>query len=69
MGRGIHRIVLKFKRDRVDGRAQSRSPRGSPFTVGAIQRLYLSDDGRPDKNAIESVVKDLLAGFPDDVSD
>lgn len=69
MGRGIHRIVLKFKHDRVDGRAQSRSPRGSPYTVGAIQRLYLTDDGSPDKTVVESVVQDLLAGFPDDVSD
>lgn len=55
--RGIHRLLLFFKQDRVVVRAQSRSARGTPYTVGRGAAVY-ADRSRSDrKRALDVAIK------------
>ncbi len=60
MSRGIHRIVVHFREGEVRVRAQSKSLRGTPFTVGHTKEKCVLAGSAGHKAAARVAIERLL---------
>lgn len=60
MGRGIQRVVVQFREGEVRVRTQSKSLRGTPYTVGHTSEACTPGDKKSQKSATEAAILRLL---------
>ncbi|MCK5308987.1 MAG: hypothetical protein KAJ73_10270 [Zetaproteobacteria bacterium] len=61
---GIHRVVVVVGGGRVQVRAQSRSQRGTMFTVGGAVTQYTKGDKAARFSALEEAINSVLVKKP-----
>ena len=57
---GIHRIVVKLKHSKVVAVAQSKSLRGTNYSVATVTEKYAPGDKDSLKRAVATAVRSLL---------